>query len=33
LLGVTVDRITGQAHIIETGTESYGFRRTTLKRQ
>ena len=28
-----VDRITDQAHIIETGTESYRFRRTTLKRQ
>jgi DNA replication protein DnaC len=28
-----VDRITDQAHIIETGTESFRFRRTTLKRQ
>jgi DNA replication protein DnaC len=28
-----VDRITDQAHIIETGTESYRFRRTTMKRQ
>ena len=27
-----IDRLTDQAHIIETGTESYGFRRT-LPRQ
>ena len=28
-----VDRITDRAHIIETGTESYRFRRTLEKRK
>jgi hypothetical protein len=28
-----VDRITDQAHIIETGHDSYRFKRTALKRQ
>ena len=28
-----IDRITDRAHIVETGTESYRFRRTVEKRQ
>jgi DNA replication protein DnaC len=28
-----IDRLTDQAHIIETGTESYGFRRTLARQK
>ena len=33
LCKASVDRITDRAHIIETGTESYRFRRTLEKRK
>ncbi len=33
LCAAVIDRITSRAHIIETGTESYRFRRTLEKRQ
>jgi hypothetical protein len=33
LCNALLDRITDRAHIIETGTESYRFRRTVEKRK